>query len=110
MYAWASSRPQKMILFLQVQKNAATDKVFCEIVQGAADAKSTPSYFLGHTFIGIGHIALLTFYLILELFEHIFKHINCLLSGLYYKCRSEEIRVGAFSIRPWSTLVKELSF
>ena len=46
-------------------------------------------------------IALSTFLLILELFEHILEHINGPLSGLFWrreKCRTEDLRGGAFSI------------
>ena len=41
-------------------------------------------------------------------FEHIFEHINCPLSGLFYrtgKCRSKDLRGGAFSIRPLGPII-----
>ena len=50
----------------------------------------------------IRHIALSTFLLILDLFEHILEHSNGPLSGLFWrteKCRTGDLRDGAFSIR-----------
>ena len=90
-----------------------------------ADAKSTTSCFLGpleYYNAIVGHkfqkpsfaklgayitfiwsmLKLITFdYIYITFFEHIFKHVNCTLSGLFYrtkKCGSEEIRGGAFII------------
>ena len=48
--------------------------------------------FMSQVFIGT-LASLSTFFLILELFKHIFEHINCPLSGLIFitdKCRPED--------------------
>ena len=49
----------------------------------------------------IGHMPFSTFFL---LFKKFFEHIKGPLSGLFYrtkKCRSEVLRIGAFSIHIW---------
>ena len=48
-------------------------------------------------------IALSTFLLFYSFFKHIFAHINAPLLGQFWKtekCKSKEIRGGAFIIRP----------